>query len=228
MAYLALAARCLIGIVFLVSAVSKTSSVRAFREFTESLDDMPLVPPVGKKSVALSVILAEYSVPLLMPWPETAVQAAGFLVSAGLLGVFALSIAVAVRRGKTTPCRCFGTSATPLGARHLVRNLVLAALAGLGVALVLGPASDAPAHPGGAVIAAAGGAALAALVATLDDIVQLFRPAPGRPGPRPGPPRRHPSQEETPHAVPDRGPAARGGAVRPGSRPHPGSGQAAA
>ncbi|WP_425576998.1 MauE/DoxX family redox-associated membrane protein [Streptomyces kunmingensis] len=211
---------------FLASAVSKTSSGRSFRLFLESVGNMPLVPPTGVRLVALGVIFAEISILVLLLWPSAAAQAVAFLVAAGLLAVFALSIAVAIRRGATTPCRCFGSSAVPLGMRHLLRNLVLAGFAGLGTRLVLDPGE--PMHPGGAVIAAVSGAVLAALIAALDDIVELYRPAFGFSGHRPKAGRWHPSHKEIPHAVPVRGSAARGDAVRPEPSSHPGGDQAVA
>ncbi|MFJ7158964.1 MauE/DoxX family redox-associated membrane protein [Streptomyces sp. NPDC101118] len=212
MVYLALGIRCLVGFLFLASAVSKVfgrKSIRkSFLEFTDSVAGMPLAPRRGIPAVAAAVILAEAAVPVLLLLPGTRFRVAGFLAATALPAVFGLSIALALHRGAAPPCRCFGPSVTPLGARHLVRNTLLAALAAAGAVLAVRPAG--PAHPGGAALAAAAGVLVAVLVAALDDIVQLFSP------------------QETPHAVRDRGPAARRGAVRPGPGPHPGRDQAVA
>ncbi len=52
-------------------------------------------------------------------------------VACALLSAFTVFIFVEVRRGITTPCPCFGAAASspPAGARTIVRNLVLLALA---------------------------------------------------------------------------------------------------
>jgi hypothetical protein len=71
------------------------------------------------------------------------------------------------------PCRCFGASSLPLGPWHVGRNVVLAAAATTGAAIV---APMHPAQPAGVALAAAGGLLLGGVAATLDDIVGLFQP----------------------------------------------------
>lgn len=178
MGYVALGIRALIGAVFLASSIGKVTGRGAFGRFVSSVGDMRVVPRHRARAVARTVVCAEFAVwPALMA-PVPAVVVAGFAVAAGLLVVFAAGITLSMRRGARTPCRCFGVSASPLGPRHIARNLALTVLAVIGAATVLGSGQAVPADPGGAVVAVSGGLLLGALVAVLDDVLDLFRPAP--------------------------------------------------
>lgn len=159
-------ARCLLLVVFAVSAVGKLRDPRAFRRATVAL--VPLARPVGGV-VAVGVIAAESAVVVLLAVPATA--RAGLVAGLGLLGVFTVAIGAALRRGATEPCRCFGASATPLGARHLVRNaiLLLAAASGLAAGALPGDA-----QPWGLVFVGAAAVVLAVLVVQFDVLAELF------------------------------------------------------
>lgn len=172
MAYLALGIRCLIGAVFLTSSVGKTAGRGAFDRFVSSLEGMRIVPSRSARSVARWVVAAEAAVCATLVTPLPAAAIAGFVLAAALLAAFTAGIALTLRRGVRTPCRCFGTSASTLGPRHLVRNLALAALAVTGAFVVT---ADGATTPGGAVLAALTGLLLGGLVAVLDDILDLFR-----------------------------------------------------
>ncbi|MFV0309365.1 MAG: MauE/DoxX family redox-associated membrane protein [Desertimonas sp.] len=75
-----------------------------------------LVPFV---EIAVGAALASQ---LARPWPAIAALA--------LLVVFTLVIATRLLDGSRPPCACFGTRSTrPLGRYHVVRNLVMIALA---------------------------------------------------------------------------------------------------
>jgi hypothetical protein len=86
---------------------------------------------------------------------------------------------ISVRRGERTPCRCFGKSTTPLGPVHVVRNAFLVCVALLGVT---GSLMSGTAELGGIAVAAVAGLVLGGLIVVLDDIVDLFRPLPAKPG----------------------------------------------
>ncbi|MFI1255080.1 MauE/DoxX family redox-associated membrane protein [Streptomyces netropsis] len=183
MGYVALGIRALIGAVFLASSIGKVTGRGAFGRFVSSVGDMRVVPRHRARAVARTVVTAEFAVWSALTLPVPAVAAAGFAVGAGLLVVFTAGIALSMRRGARTPCRCFGVSASPLGPRHIVRNLVLTALAVVGAVAVL---ASGPADPGGAAVAVLGGLLLGALVATLDDVLDLFRPVHRPSGPARG------------------------------------------
>jgi hypothetical protein len=176
--YLPLGVRCLIGTVFAVAAVSKVAGRSAFDQFAGSVRGWPLPAAVPVRLVAALVVAAEFAVCVLLGSGATA---AGYALALVLLAGFSTAVAWALIRGVRAPCRCFGASAAPLGARHLVRNAVLAAVAAAGlVTSVTGVAGTAPTgrQPGGVAVAIAAGLLLGGLVAVLDDIVELFRPMP--------------------------------------------------
>jgi hypothetical protein len=165
--YVSIACRCALGLVFLVSAVSK---LRGFAAFADSVRDIGAVPPGMIRAVALAVTLAECAtVPLLAAAPI-----AGSLVAAGLLVGFSATIALVLRRGATVVCRCFGSSTSVFARRHLVRNALLLTVAMVGLMTTLyAPGID----DLGAVAVAVVAGLLAALPAiTFDDLVALFAP----------------------------------------------------
>jgi uncharacterized membrane protein YphA (DoxX/SURF4 family) len=75
-----------------------------------------------------------------LPWVELAIGASLIvqvlrrpmaLAALGLLLVFTALILGNLRHGRRPPCACFGAwSARPVGRGHVIRNLVLMALAG--------------------------------------------------------------------------------------------------
>jgi hypothetical protein len=174
MEYLAMGARCLIATVFLVSAASKVAGRSSFREFVGSVRRMRLLRPGLVHPVAWSVVVLEFTVVGLLVVPIRLAGLAGFAISAGLLVTFAFVIVLAIKGGVRAPCRCFGTSTTLLGVRHVVRNSVLLAVAASGVATELLAGT---ARFDGLIVAALSGLVLGGLVTMLDDIVGLFQPA---------------------------------------------------
>ncbi|GAA0393656.1 hypothetical protein GCM10009530_51350 [Microbispora corallina] len=183
MAYLFTFCRLLTGIVFLMSAVSKLRGRAAYEEFTAATRALTRLPA---RPVAVLVVAAEVAVAPLLAWPPTAL--AGFCVALGLLVAFTAAIAVAVRRGRRVPCRCFGASAVPVGPGHLARNAVLIVMTAAGAiqagAIRAGalpavsgvvPADLGPA--GVAAVALAAGAA-AVLLSAIGEIAGLFTSTP--------------------------------------------------
>ena len=176
MQYLSLVTRCLIGAVFLASAVSKGMGRGRFRGFVAALADLRLLPAGLTRPVALLVIILESAVCLLVAAPTPPLVVAGHLLASGLVAGFAVGIAVALRRGSLAPCPCFGgSSREPLGIRQIWRNLSLLAAGLAGAAATSTPG---PYHLGGGLVAAASGLVLGAVVVRLDDIVGLFRSTP--------------------------------------------------
>ncbi|WP_052423186.1 MauE/DoxX family redox-associated membrane protein [Nonomuraea candida] len=184
MEYVVFGGQCLIGAVFAVSALSKIRARTARDEFvrvTATLLAALLGRAAGARTarrVAAIVVAAEAAVPVSIAaralHPSAAV--AGAAVAVVLLGGFSAALARALRRGVRPPCRCFGASPAPLGARHLARNLVLLAVATAAgpAGLVSGAARPEQAQPAGLALAGGAGLVLAVLVARLDDLVELF------------------------------------------------------
>jgi Methylamine utilisation protein MauE len=174
MEYVSLGCRWLTGIVFLAAALSK---VRGFDGFRRSV--AALAPPLAARSgaAASAVVTSELLVVALIAVPETAFW--GLAAALALDLAFVAAIVSALRRGVQEPCRCFGPEERELGAREVVRDVILGAVA---LAGLLGAAAGPPAwHPAGRLVAAFAGAVGALFVVRFDDIVELFFP--GRPGP---------------------------------------------
>ena len=175
MSYLLVFSRCLLALVFLASAASKLRGRTAFRAFADSLRAMNLLPTRLVLPLAAVVAMAETMVPLLLvPLPAAAVATVGFTVAAALLAAFTVAVAVVLRRGVAVSCRCFGEAAAArFGRHHLVRNIVLTGIAGIGAHASLG-------DPGmtvrAAVLAVPLGVVGALVVVRLDDLAALFVP----------------------------------------------------
>ncbi|MFJ4498802.1 MauE/DoxX family redox-associated membrane protein [Streptomyces sp. NPDC088864] len=174
MVYVVVACRALLALVFLVSAVGKLRGRGAFGAFVAEIRAWRLVPARSVPVVAGGVVVAEAAVPVLSVVPVSAPF--GPLVAGFLVAVFTLGIALTRRRGVSARCACFGRTATPLGRRHLVRNVLL--LGAVGVALA--PVTEPGTAP--AVLVAVGSGALGALlITTMDEITALFAPLPDAP-----------------------------------------------
>lgn len=169
MAYAAPAAQGLLVVVLLASSAGKLRGRQALRAFADSLVSLRLVRTASALPVALALAVAESATAVLLVAPAS--RTTGFAAAAVLLTVLTAGVAVVLARGTTAPCRCFGASVTPLSVRHLVRNVLLAAAAVLGL---LAPAGSLP----GALVAVATGVVAGILVAVLDDVVALFAPLP--------------------------------------------------
>jgi len=165
MAYLAFGCRCLLLAVFAFSAWGKLRDAAAFRVATAQL-----VPAARRYATPLAVVVvaAELAAVVLL----AALPPAGLGIGLALLVAFTAAIAAALRRGGSAPCRCFGASTRPLGARHLVRNafLLLVTTTGL-VATSFEPVGS---EPAGFAMAVATAAVLTALVLSFDALADLF------------------------------------------------------
>jgi hypothetical protein len=173
--YVVTAERCLLGLIFLASAGSKARSAAAFTAFADAVRDFAVLPSSWTRGslVPGAVVAVEALVPVLLLTRST--TAAGLAVAAAVLAGLTVAVTLVVRRGAEVSCRCFGAGAR-LGRRHVLRNLVLAVVAGAGVLAAL-PAAQ-PMHPVGVAAAVAAGAIGAGVVVFMDDIVELFRPLP--------------------------------------------------
>jgi Methylamine utilisation protein MauE len=165
MAYVALACRALVGLVFAVSAFSKVRNVTAYREFASWLTSLP-VPLAGNGALPPVLAAAEAAIVVLVAVPAAAV--AGLVLAALTLAVLTSGAAVAVRRGARVTCQCFGPSRTALATRHVLRNGFLLAVAVTGA---LG--TGAAAHPAGIALSLGAAVTVATFVIFLDDLTAL-------------------------------------------------------
>lgn len=173
MGYLALACRCAVGLVFAASALSKLRSAEAFRSFTEWLGTVPGVPSRAQGLIAAAMAAAEAGVVVLVVIPYTDVI--GMTAAAALLAVFAAGAFAVASNPDAAPCQCFGPSSTPLGMRHVARNVALCAVAALGAAA--GPAT-AGYHPPLIAVSVCAGLTAALLAIFLDDIAAIIAATP--------------------------------------------------
>jgi hypothetical protein len=172
--YLDVAARFLIGTVFLVAVAGKVSSKDAFTAFVGSLKRMAVLPPGAVGPAARVSVALEALAVVLLAVPLRWTAAAGFTIAGGLLTIFTVAIGLSLRNGNRAPCRCFGASSTPLGPRHLVRNGLLLVVVAVGL---IGLGASGELDVAGALTAALAGLVAGGVIAGFDDIVELVRPA---------------------------------------------------
>jgi hypothetical protein len=172
--YVVLGCRCVVGLVFVASLVGKLRGRKVYAGFVVAAGRLApgwVVSRVPARVVAGGVIAAEAAVLVLLVLPGTALV--GFVLAVLLALAFAAAVLAALRGGDRAPCHCFGVSARPVGGVHIARNVVLAAVAGLGLAA--GGAAG-PLEPAGVVTAVVAGAVVAAAVVVAEDVAALFRP----------------------------------------------------
>jgi Methylamine utilisation protein MauE len=174
MQYVAIGCRAALVIVFLIAVTGKVAGRGSFREFTDSIVAMRVIPTHAARLAASASVTAEALVVVLAASPFKVPAIAGCAL-AGLLSItFSAAIAVSLRRGNRAPCRCFGRSATPLGARHLARNVILLAVSVAGTAASLGTGGV---HAAAAVVAAGAGLFAGIAIAAYDEISELLVPS---------------------------------------------------
>jgi hypothetical protein len=120
MQVISLVASIALGAVFVVAGVYKLADGPAWPAQAADLGvPRPLAVVVPWYEIALGAALVAGVLP---PWIE--------LLAAATLVVFTLVILRRLLDGSRPPCACFGSrSSRPLGARHVVRNLTLLAVA---------------------------------------------------------------------------------------------------
>jgi hypothetical protein len=159
-----LAARVAMGLVFVTAALGKIGSRRRIRETAVALAVFGRPTMVGWPALVVAIGGMEAVTVVLVAVPGT--QRVGLGLGTALLGVFCAAIAMSIRRGRSVTCRCFGGAGGVLGTRHLVRNGVLAALAG--TALAVDRAG--PIDPAAGLAAVVLGAVAAMIVIHWDDL----------------------------------------------------------
>jgi hypothetical protein len=172
--------------VFGASAIAKLRGRRAYRAFVAGLRESGLVPGAGLPAVAAALAGSEAVIAVgLAATAATAGVAPGHGVNAyaesalaaaaALTAVLAAGVGMAIHRGIQARCACFGARpGRPLGRPHLVRNLILLAALGTGLAAV--PLAGGPGRPAAAALSAAAGSLAALLIIRWEDLADLFAP----------------------------------------------------
>lgn len=160
MPYIEVGCRAVLGLVFLAALAGKATGWRAF------VSSVPgLAPGLPAAPVAVAVLAGESAAVALLALGERA----GFVLAAVMPAAFATAILLALRRGSTATCRCFGVTAAPLGRAQIVRNLLLIAVAIIGWVTPGGSVELA-----GVALALVAAAVLAAVLVLFDDLADLL------------------------------------------------------
>jgi hypothetical protein len=172
--YVELACRALLVGVFAVSLAGKLRGGGAYADFRRSVVQWRVLSRGWSTAAAAGAAVGEAGVVLFLapPWPGWL----GFALAGALLTAFTAGISLALRRGRAAVCRCFGVSAAPLSAAHVVRNLLLLGVCVIGTVGASGSTGAAPTVPGSAMallVAAVG----VLFVVRFDDVVALMVPA---------------------------------------------------
>jgi len=172
--YAEIGVRAVLVVVFAVAVVGKLRHRSGWREFVSSLRGFDVLPSAAVRPVAAVVAALEVTAVVMLLVPDTVV--AGYALAAALLVGFAAAMTVSLRRGARPVCRCFGGRGSTIGPVHVGRNvgLALAAVAGAVLRLLDGASPQ----PAPAVLAAATGVVVAAVIVRLDDVAALFAPMP--------------------------------------------------
>jgi hypothetical protein len=166
-AYLGTVAALVIAGVFLVSAAGKIRNPGAYRGFRTSVTDLTGLPPGPARLTAPAVIGAELLVVALVAIRSVTAPILALL----LLTAFTVVLGRARARATDRPCNCFFASTSPVGTRHVVRNLVLMLVGAAALAL-----RTMPLAPGGWAMAALAAGPLVAVVVYWDTLADLFTP----------------------------------------------------
>lgn len=110
----------LVGVAFLVAGASKVAARHAWPAQARELGAPAIIVPVlPALEIALGALLVA----------QVALQVVGALAVLLLLA-FTVLIVVRISQGKRPACACFGAwSSSPIGAGHVIRNMVLIVLA---------------------------------------------------------------------------------------------------
>ncbi|MEV8376856.1 MauE/DoxX family redox-associated membrane protein [Kribbella sp. NPDC056861] len=157
--------RSVLVVVLLTAAASKLRSRRAFSDFAASL--AVLVPRRSRLTAA-----ALTSGEVLAAVGLVVAPLAGYAGTVALFAALSAGVALVLRRRLQVRCRCFGAGTAVLSKGHLVRNLLLTAIAmaGLGAQFVAAPDGlDAV-----AITLIAGGAVIGFCLTRWDDLSALL------------------------------------------------------
>ncbi|RBQ17732.1 hypothetical protein DP939_22950 [Spongiactinospora rosea] len=152
-----------------------TAKVRDPRAFADAITSFRVIPTRLAPVTAAILAWAELAAATLILasavfGPRSAI--AGFALAGLLMVAFAIVIVIVLKGGTRAPCPCFGRQSAPFSARHVIRNLLLAILAGAGGWSMTAHFGEMSLEWSGFALAA--GAVVAILVIVMDDLVDLF------------------------------------------------------
>uniref|UniRef100_A0A831TDW5 Methylamine utilisation protein MauE domain-containing protein n=1 Tax=Thermorudis peleae TaxID=1382356 RepID=A0A831TDW5_9BACT len=123
---LALAIQFSVGIVFLLSSLSK---LRHPHRFVRSAVAYAVLPTRMTRALALALIPVEAF--LAVAFLTGRIVAVALPLAAATLLVFLVAVSINLRRGRRIPCGCFGQASEPISLRTITRLLMLLGAIGL-------------------------------------------------------------------------------------------------
>jgi hypothetical protein len=170
-AYLALALRVLLAVVFGAAAYGKLRRPSALTELASVVTDLVGVRGGLARACAVAVPVTECVIVGLLVGPAGGRYGAGLAVLAA--AAFAAGVVRAIQRGSTATCRCFGGVGNRLGPVHLARNATLTCLALAAVVLTWSAPTVTDVAP--VVMSVVAGAIGGALVVRWEDLAAVLR-----------------------------------------------------
>ena len=115
------------GVIFLAAALPKIADLEAFAGSIHNFHMEPVIPVAAVNLLAMTIPWIELLAGLALI--SNFKPRAGAVVYTGLMVVFTIAVAVALARGLSFECGCFGKAgAATIGAQKLLENLGMLAL----------------------------------------------------------------------------------------------------
>lgn len=115
------------GVIFIASALPKIADLNAFAGSIHNFHMEPVIPTAFISVLAMTIPWIELVAGLALV--SNFKPRAGAFVYTGLMVVFTVAVAVALARGLSFECGCFGKAgAGAIGAKKIVENLAMIAL----------------------------------------------------------------------------------------------------
>lgn len=174
MPYVALALRLTLAGVFLVSGLMKARSIGDTVAMWTSLLKSLRLSGRGPAKTASWMLIGVETVTGVALLAGGGLSVPALVSAVVLLSIFSAMAVFSARAKLNLACACFGRATTPLGWRHVWRNLVLLGIAASAVAGVAAQ-PDIPLEGGGIAVSAVAAVVITLLTAFYDDIVDLAR-----------------------------------------------------
>ena len=173
-ASLDLGCRLALAVVLGTAFAGKLRGPRPFHALVSTMTELGMPAMFAIRPVAALVLALELAATVLV----ITVPLVGYPIAAALLLAFTAVVINALRRDEPVACRCFGASTAPIGPAHVVRNLLLLAVAGSGAALY---ASGSTGELGLVLVLGVTGVLVGSLVTRWDDLIFLLGSRPRTP-----------------------------------------------
>ncbi len=162
-------------IVSLAFAISFAGKALHMPQFTRAVAAFAILPAWASKPAAYLLLIAEFTIALLVI-AGGPLLVAGLLLATALLLIFSFALMSVLRRNMRIACNCFGPSHVPVSRYDVWRNagLLLICLAGLAATSPANVTHRSLDFAGWGISAVAASVALLLLL-RLGDIAQIFR-----------------------------------------------------